>query len=195
MSAKKKGKKIKSLKNGELNDTEKLKLKSHEADSLKGHLAHRNDLIRKSAAANDEIKDMLFKSDSRIEELELNHKASNAYLTHQYKTLQQDMTFRVHRLEMELFESRKQLKETQHRLQNEIEEKKKIIKENDELITEMNQKIEKIQVAYQNAIFSTLDQLLNGFNKRKLSWKREEVSLMDRNKLTLAELGLNFHDI
>ena len=95
MPPKKKGKKSaggkkskKGNKESELTDGDKLKLKAHENDSLKDNLAFRKDFSRRSKAAFEELKDRLEETNTQIEEISTTHKASNAYLTHQYKTLQ-----------------------------------------------------------------------------------------------------------
>lgn len=93
MPPKKKGKKgakdgKKKGKDGDLSEGDKLKMKSHEVDSLKDNLALRKDFSRRSKAAFEDLKDKLEETHLQIEEISSTHKASNAYLTHQYKTLQ-----------------------------------------------------------------------------------------------------------
>ena len=78
---------LKKGKDGELTEAEKLKLKTHEIESLKDNLAFRRDFSRKSKAAYDEIKDRLDETNNHIDEIESIHKASSAYLTNQYKTV------------------------------------------------------------------------------------------------------------
>lgn len=87
---KKKGKKggKKKGKNGELTEEDQLKLKSHEVLALKDNLAFRKDIARRTKAAFEELKDRLDETNTQIEEIENTHKSSNAYLTHQYKTMQ-----------------------------------------------------------------------------------------------------------
>jgi chromosome segregation ATPase len=84
----KKGGKKKGGKAGELTDEDRLKLKAHEVDSLKDNLAFRKDFARRTKAAYEELKDRLEETHNQIEEIENVHKSSNAYLTHQYKTMQ-----------------------------------------------------------------------------------------------------------
>lgn len=86
---KKKGKKGKKKgKDGELSEQDKLKLKTHEVDTLKDNLAFRKDLSRKTRAVYEELKEKLVETNYQIEEIENVHKASSAYLTHQYKSMQ-----------------------------------------------------------------------------------------------------------
>lgn len=74
-------------KDGELTEADKLKLKTHEIESLKDNLAFRRDFSRKSKAAYDEIKERLDETNNHIDEIESVHKASSSYLTNQYKTV------------------------------------------------------------------------------------------------------------
>jgi septation ring formation regulator EzrA len=76
-----------------LSEADKLKLKTHEIESLKDNLAFRRDFSRKSKAAYDEIKDRLDETHNHIEEIESIHKASSAYLTNQYKTVNWTVKF------------------------------------------------------------------------------------------------------
>lgn len=93
MPPKKKGKKgakdgKKKGKDGDLSEADKLKIKSHEVDALKDNLALRKDFSRRSKAAFEDLKEKLEETHQQIEDISSTHKASNAYLTHQYKTLQ-----------------------------------------------------------------------------------------------------------
>ena len=94
MPPKKKGKKggkdgkKKGGKDGDLTEADKLKMKSHEVESLKDNLALRKDFSRRSKAAFEDLKEKLEETHQQIDEISSTHKASNAYLTHQYKTLQ-----------------------------------------------------------------------------------------------------------
>ena len=94
MPPKKKGKKgakdpkKKGGKEGDLNDGDKLKMKTHEVDALKDTLAFRKDFSRRSKAAFEDLKEKLEETNNQIEEISSVHKASSAYLTHQYKNLQ-----------------------------------------------------------------------------------------------------------
>jgi hypothetical protein len=83
----KKGKK-KDGKKGELNEDDKLKIKTRQVDILKDHLALRNDFTRQAKSAYEEIKQKLEDTNQQVEEIESVHKSSTAYLTHQYKSMQ-----------------------------------------------------------------------------------------------------------
>jgi hypothetical protein len=200
MPPKKKGKKSakdskKKGKEGDLNDGDKLKLKTHEIDSLKDNLAFRKDFSRKSKAAYDEIKERLEETNNQIEEIESIHKASSAYLTYQYKTLQNEMGIKTHQLEAELFATRKKLEAAENLLKNRDEENKKINEEKDALIAELYEKNEKIQTIYDNIIQLTLDKFVQNLEIKKKSWEKTSENLQVKNKLLLSELGLKIHDI
>ena len=197
MAPTKKGKKggKKKSKDGDLGEENKLKLKTHEVDALKDNLALRRELTRKSKAAYEEIRDKLDDASNQIEEIEHVHKASSAYLTHQYKTMQSDMAIKMHQLETELASTKKVLDKTEGFLAQEIEEKKRVIKEKDHVITDLNQRIDNIQIKYDSTISSTLDKFIMNLNQRKILWEEKSERLQTKNKILLAELGLKIHDI
>lgn len=189
----KKGKK--KGKDGELTEEDKLKLKTHEVESLKDNLAFRKDFARKSNAIYEEMKVKLEETNNQIGEMEKIHTASSAYLTHQYKTMQNEMAIKMHQLETELIATRKQLEATENHLQNEIQEKKRIVVEKDEKISELEQKINNIQITYDSVIHLTLDSFNQNIDRKKLEWENSSVQLQTKNKILLAELGLKIHDI
>ena len=199
MPPKKKGKKgkkgKKKGKDGELNEDDKLKMKIHEVDSLKDNLAFRRDFSKKTKAAYEEMKEKLEETNNHIEELESIHKASNAYLTNQYKSMQNEMEIKTQMLENELNSTRKKLEDTEIKLSEVIQEKKKIIEQKDEKIEELNQKVKNIQVAFDSVINLTLDQFNSNLLKKKMSWENSSMKLQTNNKKKLAELGLRIHDI
>ena len=200
MPPKKKGKKgakdsKKKGKDGELTEGDKLKLKTHEIDSLKDTLAFRKDFSRKSKAAYDDMKERLEETNNQIEEIESIHKASSAYLTHQYKSLQNEMEIKTHQLEGELLATRRKLDTAETSLQREIAERRRIAKQKDETIAELNEQNTKIQTTYDSIIQLTLDSFLQNLEIKKQSWEERSESLQIKNKLLLAELGLKIHDI
>ena len=200
MPPKKKGKKgkkggKKKGKDGELTEEDKLKLKIHEVDALKDNLAFRRDFSRKTKAAYEEMKDKLEETNNHIDEIENIHKASSAYLTNQYKSMQNEMEIKMHMLESELNATRKTLEATENKLAHEILEKKDIIEKKDEKIEELEQKVKKIQIAYESVINLTLDTFNTNLDKKKLTWENSSIQLQTKNKKLLAELGLRIHDI
>jgi chromosome segregation ATPase len=199
MPPKKKGKKgkkgKKKSKDGELNEDDRLKMKIHEVDALKDNLAFRRDFSKKTKAAYEEMKEKLEETNNHIEELESIHKASSAYLTNQYKSMQNEMEIKLQMLENELNSTRKNLEDTEIKLADVIQEKKRIIEQKDEKIEELNQKVKNIQVAFDSVINSTLDGFNSNLLKKKMSWENSSMKLQTNNKKKLAELGLRIHDI
>ncbi|RNA33883.1 coiled-coil domain-containing protein [Brachionus plicatilis] len=191
-----KGKKGKKKgKDGELNEEDKLKLKTHEVETLKDNLAFRKDLSRKTRAVYEELKEKLVETNNQIEEIENVHKASSAYLTHQYKTMQNEMNNKIHLLETELIATRKQLEKTESLLQQEIQDKKRITMEKDDRIMDLEQRLVNFQTGYDNILKSTFDDFSKRLNEKKFSWENKSAQLQTKNKLLLAELGLKIHDI
>lgn len=197
MPPKKKGKKGKKKggKDGELSEGDKLKLKTHEIDALKDNLAYRKDFNRRTKYVYEEMKDKLDETYKNIDEIENVHKASSAYLTHQYKTLQNDMAIKMHTIEAELVNTRRQLDQTELKLQEEIKDKQHVIEMKNEKINDLEMKIKNIQLMYDSIIHITLDNFNAKIEVKKLEWEDKSIQLQTKNKKLLAELGVNIHDI
>lgn len=197
MPAKKKGKKgkkggkggKKKGKDGELTEEDKLKLKIHEVESLKDHLAFRNDFTRKTEAAYEEVKDKLEDTNNHIDEIQVSHKNSSAYLTNQYKLMQNEIEIKMHMLESELKATRKKLDETEIKLSEEIEDKKAITETKDAEIEELEQKVKNIIVAYQSVISSHLNTFNVRLDEKKYSWQNLNTELQPKSRELLAELS------
>ena len=193
MPPKKKGKKgkkggKKKGKDGELTEEDKLKLKIHEVESLKNHLAFRNDLTRKTNAVYEEIKDKLEETTNHIDDIQTVHKNSSAYLTKQYQLMQNEMEIKMHMLESELKATINKLGETEIKLSDEIENKKILIETKNEEIEELEQKVKNIIVAYDSVISSHLNTFNVKLDERKSSWQNKNTQLQPMNKELLAEL-------
>jgi hypothetical protein len=191
----KKGKKKSGKGNGELTDEDRLKLKNHEIDSLKDNLALRRDLTRRSKAMLDEVKEKLDDTYQQIDEIESTHKASSAYLTHQYKTMQTEMQVKERQIELECAITQRKLNETQTKLEHEIAEKLRIKREKEEKIEELEQNISQIRIMYDSIITSTFDTFIENLNEKKSTWEDTSIQVQTKNKILLAELGLKIHDI
>ena len=190
----KKGKK-KGKKGALLDEEDKLKLKTREVETLKDHLAYRTDFSRQAKAAYEELKQRYEDTNLQIQEVESVHKSSNAYLTHQYKTMQNEMAIKVHQVETELNATRKQLEATEQALQNEITDKKRLEREKNDIIFDLEEKIRNIRITYDSVIQLTLDRFNQNLDKKKLEWENNSTRLQVKNKNLLAELGLKIHDI
>jgi hypothetical protein len=195
MPPKKKGKKggkkggKKKGKDGELTEEDKLKLKIHEVESLKDHLAFRNDFSRKTNAAYEEIKDKLEETNNHIDEIQSTHKNSSGYLTNQYKLMQNEIEIKMHMLESELKATRKKLDETEVKLADEIENKKAITETKNEEIEELEQKVKNIIVAYESVISSHLNEFNVRLDEKKPSWQNINTELQPKSRELLAELS------
>ena len=192
---KKKGKGKKKKSSGELTEDDKFKKSLHEIDALKDTLAFRKEFARRNKAAYDDIKFRMDENVLNLEEIESNHKSSNAYLTHQYKTLQTDMGLKIHSLENELNATKKNLENCEETLKQVLIEKKEIIEEKDEKISNLQQKIESIEIAYDSIIHANLDNFIESLGKAKETWESNSIQIQTKNKKLLTELGLYIHDI
>ena len=188
-------KKKSAKKKGEVTDGDKLSIKTHEVEALKDNLAYRRDLSRRTKMIYDEMKEKLDETNKNIEEIEGVHKASSAFLTHQYKTMQNDMYVKMHNLETELMVTRNHLEVTESRLAQEQREKKQMLEAKNEKIAELESKINNLQIIYD----SIVDLTLTGFNRnldaKRSTWEDNSVQLQTKNKKLLAELGVNIHYI
>jgi len=106
-----------------------------------------------------------------------------------------DMQLKQHHLESELATTHKKLDECENSLKNINEEKKRMLQEKNEIISELNQKNEKIQLTYDSIIQLTMDKFVENLNIKKKTWEYDGEQLQIKNKILLAELGLKIHDI
>jgi hypothetical protein len=192
---KKKGKGKKKKSSSELTEDDKYKKSLYEIDALKDNLAFRKEFSRRTKAAYEDMKMRMDENSVQLDDMENNHRSANAYLTHQYKTLQTDMGLKIHTLENELNVTKRNLENCEDALQETVIEKKKMLEEKDEKISELQSKIESIEMAYDSIIQTNLDNFIGSLNKAKTNWETNSIKIQAKNKKLLAELGLNIHDI
>lgn len=192
---KKKGKGKKKKSSSELTEDDKYKKSLYEIDALKDNLAFRKEFSRRTKSLYEEMKSRMDENNMQLEEIESTHKSANAYLTHQYKTLQTDLGLKIHTLESELNITKKNLDSVETELEKEIIDKKRIVEEKDERINELQRKIENLETAYDSIIHNNLDNFIKNLHAARESWETSSVSIQAKNKKLLAELGLNIHDI
>jgi hypothetical protein len=172
-----------------------LKKAQYEIEALKDNLAFRKEFSRRAKAAYEEMKGRIDGKSSEVEDAESMHKSANAYLTHQYKSLQTDMGSKLHNLEADLVCVRKQYEDTSNALNMANIERKRITVEKDERINELQLKVQNLEIAYDSIIHLNLNRFIEDLNKAKAQWETIGASIQVRNKRLLAELGLNSHDI
>eukprot|EP00794_Sanderia_malayensis_P010815 gene10815-11970_t len=190
-----KGKKKKKDDKDELNIEEKYKKTLFEIESMKEHLAMRTDLARRAQSKSEEMKEKMLKAKDTIEAEKQNKLEISADLTRQYKTMQTELTLRVHNLEKHLAILQDQLTLTQRELKKTKEEKKQITEEKDLIIENLQFKIDNMESAYENILHDALDVMGDKIEAAKERWKVESTSIQENNRRLLLEFGLNPLDI
>ena len=139
---KKKGKAKKKSANGELSAEDKLKKTIYEMDALRDGLAFRKEFSRRSKSAFEDMKSKMDDTTIQIDDMESSHKAANAFLTNQYKSLQTEMGIKIHSLETEVHFYKKNLDDNESELKRLAKEKQATIEEKDEKIADLERKLQ-----------------------------------------------------
>nr|CAB3228223.1 coiled-coil domain-containing protein 153-like [Phallusia mammillata] len=195
---KKKGKGKKKGKKGkkdEAKEEDKFKKTVREIEILKDHLAHRNEIARRSQAAAADATQKLREAESQMSEQKLVQKDVSADLTRQYKTMQTEMGIRLHQLEAEVSHLQQQLTHVRQDLKKTVEEKEKMEKEKNERIRDLETRIDGMEGAYERVLTEALDSLLDRIEVAKVKWEKESINIQENTKKTLLEFGLNHLDI
>ncbi|XP_014350708.1 coiled-coil domain-containing protein 153 [Latimeria chalumnae] len=174
---------------------EKYKKASLEVEVLKDHLALRRNMCREAQACKEGLKLKLLTLERDLEDERDDKMVINADMTRQYKTMQTDMGIQVHQLEIEVSRLRQQLATCQQELQTTCEEKAWIVKEKDEMIIELQGKIDNMETEYEKILHESLDTLLAKLETAKFRWNDQATALHFQYKQKLLDFGLNPLDI
>ncbi|XP_052804423.1 coiled-coil domain-containing protein 153-like [Mya arenaria] len=185
----KKGKKKKDDATLELED--KYQRTVNEIEALKDHLAIRKEFSRKAHGAEDEMRSKVRETEKNLEKHQTDQKAINADMTRQYKTMQTEMSLRIHKLETDLLRTRQLLSTTEADLKRVTEEKERMTKEKDEEIDGLNIKIDGMEKDYERILDETLDSLMAKIDAAKEKWEEKATLVQVNNKHVLMEFGLN----
>ncbi|CAK8675933.1 dynein regulatory complex protein 12-like [Clavelina lepadiformis] len=195
---KKKGKGKKKGKKGkkdEAKEEDKFKKTAREIEILKDHLAHRNEIARRSQAAAVDAREKCNQAEDLLKEQQNEQKNISADLTRQYKTMQTELGIHVHQLEAEVGHLRQQLSHTQQELQSTKLAKERMEIEKNEKISNLEMRIDGMEGAYERVLTEALDSLVGKIETTKSKWEGESVVIQEQNKKTLLEFGLNHLDI
>ncbi|XP_033096753.1 coiled-coil domain-containing protein 153-like [Anneissia japonica] len=190
---KKKGKKKKD--DAELTIEDKYKKTIHEIEALKDHLANRKELARRSQVHSEEWKGRMHSAEEALVQQKVDQRDVTSDMTRQYKTMQTEMSMRIHQLEAELGKVKVQLERTQVELKETKAEKEKITEEKNQKISELETKIDGMELAYEGVLHDALDNMVAKLDLAKNRWKNEATVIHAENKQRLLEFGLNPIDL
>lgn len=190
MPPKKKGKAKKKSANGELSAEDKLKKTMYEMDALRDGLAFRKEFARRSKSAFEDMKSKMDDTTAQIDDMESSHKASNAFLTNQYKSLQTEMGIKIHTLETELNVYKKNIEDSESEMKKLAQEKQKVIEEKDEKIADLERKLQNMELGYDNILNSCFDNIISQLETERKSWQKVSMDIQEKHKKLLDELGL-----
>ncbi|XP_057316363.1 coiled-coil domain-containing protein 153-like [Hydractinia symbiolongicarpus] len=187
---KEKKKRKKSAKSDGPSLEEKYQQTLQKIDSLQDHLTVRNEIARRSQATSHGLREKIKEASDCIEEEKKNKLDISSDLIRQYKSMQAELTNKICSLESNLENVKEKLLKTQNELKAEEEEKLKIIKEKDDIIAELEYKIEHMESAYENVLHDAFDMLTERFDSARIAWKAEATEIQRKNKARLLEFGL-----
>ncbi|KAK2153593.1 hypothetical protein LSH36_291g00058 [Paralvinella palmiformis] len=195
---KKKGKKKKKGRkdDGELTVDDKYKKTLEEVEALKDHLAVRKELAHRSQSAGLVWKHHMLEAQTQLEEREENQKAVSSEMTRQYKTMQTELSLRIHQLETELERTRLQLDDTQSELKKTKAEKEEMTKQKNLEIEDLQNRIKKMGDKFLKIFLDNMEQLKVQIDEQaKGRWAERATMIQSENKQTLLEFGLHPLDI
>jgi len=194
---KKKGKgkgKKKKKKDGEkteLTVEEKYKRTMDEIEVLKDELAARTELSRRSRDASEKMKEKMMAAKDEVDKEQQNKLDISSDLTRQYKTMQSEMALRIHVLEQTVVKLRDQLASTETELKKTQKDRDDIRREKDEIIANLQLKIELLESSYESILHSALDSMSQKLEDAQKRWVSQSSEVQQRNKELLLEFGLN----
>lgn len=193
---KKKGGKKKKKEDGELTADDMYKKTLGEVEALKDHLAMRRELVRRAQTTGDTFRSQREDSQKKLLEQEDSQKAVSAEMTRQYKTMQTELSLRVHTLETELQRTRLQLDETERELKKTKAEKESIVKQKDSDIERLENNIKNMGENFLQYFLDTMEKLKENIDgEAKGRWAERATSVQASTKQTLLEFGLHPLDI
>lgn len=190
-----KGKKKKKDDKEEFTIEDKYKKTLMEVESLKEHLAMRTEIARRAQSKAEDINEKMFQAKETINVEKQDKLEISADLTRQYKTMQTELTLRIHNLEQHVSILKDQLALTERELMRTKNEKEEIINEKDLKIENLQFKIDNMETAYENILHDALDAMRDKIEDAKNKWQSESTQIQEQNKKLLLEFGLNPLDI
>lgn len=166
-----------------------------EISALKDQLAIRREITVRAQSAKEDMWRKMEQTEQNLLDKEDEKKAVASEMTRQYKTMQTKMGVDIDLLENELHTTRERLKQTEVKLQKTLEEKELMSTEKDLIITNLQCKIESMDMAYKSELDAAMDSLLDKLDVAKQQWSHESTMIQAKNKNTLLEFGLNPLDI
>lgn len=197
MPPKKKGKKKQKKKVEENEPTleEKYQRTIQQIDSLQDHLALQTETVRRSRAMSTTLREHVKEAYKHVEEEKYDKHEISSDLIRQYKKMRTDLTNKTTMLQLNLARLKKKLDETETELMQEKEEKLKITKEKDQIIAELEYKIEHMESMYENILHDAFDMMSERLMVTKHAWQDQINDVLGKNKDILLSLGLNPLDI
>ena len=188
---KKERKKKKKAANNVPTVEEKYQQTLQKIESLQDHLAMRTDVARRSQAASSALRGKMKEVNENIEEEKQSKYDISTNLIRQYKSMQTELTNKVYLLESKIDFLQDRLSSVEDELKFEKEDKLKIRNEKDEIIADLQYKIEHMESAYENILHDAFDMISEKINEAKQEWKKEAIEIQRKNKDLLLEFGLN----
>lgn len=191
----KKKKSAKKRDDKDLQTEEKYNQAMGEVKAMKDCLALRHSMLIQAKTNSEVCHQQLEQIQKEFQTQKSDYKAVSADMTRQYKTMQSEMTGRIHLLETELAHFKLNLKETDKLLTKEREEKRILIRDKNNEIGALQQKINSLQGSYEAILHEALDNLMNLIDLANEQWKEQSRMIQAKNMKTLSQFGLNPLDL
>jgi len=199
MPPKKDGKKKKKKKVAKTGDAttveEKYDQTLKKIDSLQSELVLRTEIARRSKATSSDLRLRIKEVNELSEEEKQNKYDISTDLIRQYKSMQLDLTSKIKSLENNNASLSERLNIVNNELKNERKNKERIVKEKDDIIYDLEYKVEHMEAAYENILHDAFDLMDIKLDEAKVEWKHEALSVQRKNKDLLLQFGLNPLDI
>lgn len=188
---KKKKKKGKAGDKTELTIEDKYKKTMQEIECLKDELGMRTEIARRSKDVADRMKDKMRSAKEEVEVEQQRKLDISSDLTRQYKTMQSEMALRIHMLEQTVSKLRDSLSIAEEELRKTRKERDDIRREKDQIIADLQFKIDHMESAYESILHDALDRMAGKVEEARSKWETESSEIQERNKQLLLEFGLN----
>lgn len=196
MPPKKKGKKKGKKKDeGELQAEDRMRRANDELEALRDHLAKRKEIARRGQEAGVLLRDHMRAAEDLLRQQQQDQRSVGADMTRQYKTMQTEMSLRVHMLEAERDRLRAELERAHAESRQLALDKERQARERDQCVHELEERMRALRVGYEGLLHDCFAGLRERLDAGRKSFEDTSSLLQAQNKQVLLEFGLNPLDI
>ncbi|XP_044059295.1 coiled-coil domain-containing protein 153 [Siniperca chuatsi] len=162
---------------------------------LQDHIALQCESVIKVQSDRTDLRRRMRDMEQKLQRERQDHRDINSDLSRQYKTMQQEVTNKVKRLEKEVSQLSEELVLCQEELRKEKREHEQVEQEKDATIADLQHKLDNMETDYKKILHETLDSLTSQLSVTRQGWENKSTTLHQNYKELLSEFGLNALDI